>query len=115
MSRTSAGFPPLWRSTPLASTVGSGVLETGTGGVTVGWARTTSSSAKGEGWDSKTTSSSMATSLAGITGSGAFIEIPNKSNSGKAGATCLRQSSKLVPNKEENADVSQDKKKTKPN
>ena len=75
----------------------SGVLEIGTGGVIASWARTTLLSTKGEGWDSKTTSLSVAMSLVGVTGSGAPIEIPDKSSSEKANATCLRQSSKPVP------------------
>ena len=89
MSRTSVGVPPLfWNRAPSASTVSSRVLETRVGGVIVGWARMIPPSTLGEGWDSKTPSSSLVTTfLAGVTGSDAFIEIPDKSNSRKADAT----------------------------
>ena len=95
----SAGVsPPFLEEAPSALIVGLEGLGIEAGGVVAGWARTMPPSATGEGWDSRTTSSSsVATSLAGITGSGASMEIPDKSSSGKADATCLRQSSKPVP------------------
>ena len=81
-----------------ASTATIGVLETGAGeGVTVGWARTMLLSALGESCDiGIPSSSSVMTFLAGVTGSGTSIEISDKSNSGKADATYLRQSSNPV-------------------
>ena len=82
-----------------ASTVTTRILETGAGGgVTAGWARTTLPSALGGSYDfGVPSSSSVMMFLAGVVGSGASIEISDKSSSKKADATCLRQSSNPVP------------------